>query len=80
MHVVSGVFQIPFQLSRDCRGVQQILQKYSDHEIDLADACLIHLADEFQSGDILTLDTDFEIYRWSRNKRFRRLIQRHSRS
>lgn len=79
-NVASGVFQIPFQLSRDRRNVQQILQKYSDREIDLADACLIHLAQEFQTGDILTLDSDFEIYRWSRNKRFRRLVQYRSRS
>jgi predicted nucleic acid-binding protein len=79
-NVASGVFQIPLQLSRDCRSVQQILQKYSDREIDLADACLIHLAQEFQTGDILTLDSDFEVYRWSRNKRFRRLIQYRSRS
>jgi predicted nucleic acid-binding protein len=38
--------------------------------MDLADACLIHLAGELQSGDILTLDRDFEVYRWGANKRF----------
>jgi predicted nucleic acid-binding protein len=79
-NVVSGTFQIPFQLSRDCVSVKRILRKYPARPIDLADACLIHLADALQTGDILTLDSDFEIYRWSGNKPFRRLIPDRSRS
>jgi len=31
------------------------------------------LADEFESADITTLDRDFEIYRWGKNKSFRML-------
>jgi predicted nucleic acid-binding protein len=45
----------------------------SINEFDLADACLIRLADEFGTGDILTLDRDFAIYRWGKNKLFRML-------
>ncbi len=73
-NVVAGIFQVPFQLSRDAVGVEQVLRKYRDRKIDLADACLIRLADEFETADILTLDKDFEIYRWGRNKRFRILL------
>ncbi|MBV8844498.1 MAG: PIN domain-containing protein [Bryobacterales bacterium] len=73
-NVAMGVFQIPFQLSRDSRAIQRVLQKYRDRHVDLADACLIHLADEFKTGDILTTDSDFDIYRWGSNKPFRRLI------
>ena len=62
-NVVAGIFQIPFQLSRDADGVKQRLQKYRNRKIDLADACLIRLADEFETADILTLDKGFEIYR-----------------
>ena len=36
--------------------------------------CLIHLAGEIASGDIFTLDRDFEVYRWGRNHAFRMLI------
>jgi len=42
--------------------------------VDLAGACLIHLAGEFSTGEILTLDRDFEVYRWGRNKRFELLV------
>jgi len=69
-NVAAGIFQIPFQLSQEAAAVQQVLRKYRDRRIDLADSCLIHLADEFGTGDILTLDGDFSIYRWGRNKAF----------
>jgi len=69
-NVSAGIFQIPFQLSRETLGVKSILRKYRDRRIDLADACLIRLAEVSGSGDILTLDTDFAIYRWGRNKPF----------
>jgi predicted nucleic acid-binding protein len=73
-NVSAGIFQIAFQLSREAAGVKQVLRKYRDRKIDLADACLIRLADEFGTGDILTLDGDFEIYRWGKNKAFRMLL------
>ena len=73
-NVAAGVFQIPFQLSRSAPQVHKIFRKYQDREIDLADACLIHLAGEFRTGEVLTLDRDFQIYRWGRNKAFSPLI------
>jgi uncharacterized protein len=72
-NVAAGIFQIPFQLSQEAAGVKQILRKYRDRQIDLADACLIRLADEFGTADILTLDRDFAVYRWGRNRAFRML-------
>ena len=72
-NVVAGIIQIPFQLSK-AAGVKQILRKYRDRKIDLADACLIRLADEFEASDILTLDKDFTVYRWGKNKPFRILL------
>jgi predicted nucleic acid-binding protein len=73
-NVGAGIFQVPFQLSREATAVKQVLRKYRDRRIDLADACLICLADEFGTADILTLDKDFEVYRWSRRKPFRLLL------
>ena len=59
-NVEEGVFQIPFQLTRATSPVRSILHKYRDLAPDLADACLIQLAEELNTGDILTLDRDFE--------------------
>jgi predicted nucleic acid-binding protein len=72
-NIAAGIFQVPFQLSRDTAGVKQVLRKYKDRKIDLADACLIRLADQFGTADILTLDQDFTVYRWGKNKPFRML-------
>jgi uncharacterized protein len=73
-NVASGIFQLPFQLSRETAAVRQILRKYRDRKMDLADACLICLADQFGTADILTLDRDFAIYRWGKNRPFRILL------
>ena len=73
-NVAAGIFQVPLQLSAQAAAIKQILRKYRDRKIDLADACLIHLAQEFATGEILTLDRDFQIYRWGKNKPFQSLL------
>jgi uncharacterized protein len=73
-NVVRGAFQIPFQLSRSAAPVRTILRKYRDLPAAFADACLIHLAEELGTGEILTLDRDFELYRWRRTRTFRLLV------
>jgi predicted nucleic acid-binding protein len=73
-NVADGTFQIPFQLSASAAEVAGILRKYRDTPADFADACLIAMADQLNTGDILTLDSDFVHYRWKRNRRFNMLI------
>jgi predicted nucleic acid-binding protein len=73
-NVAAGIFQMPIPLSSAAGSVARILAKYADREIDLADACLIHLATELSVGDIFTLDRDFHVYRWGRNQPFKLLI------
>jgi uncharacterized protein len=73
-NIAAGIFQVAFQLSQEATSVKQVLRKYRDRKIDLADACLVRLADMFETGDILTLDRDFTIYRWGKNKPFKMLL------
>lgn len=73
-NVRTGVFQIPLALSREAAGVQRLLRKYRDRKIDLADACLVHLATELRTGQVLTLDSDFKVYRWAGNRAFEPLL------
>jgi predicted nucleic acid-binding protein len=42
--------------------------------MDFADACLVHMADELDTGRILTFDDDFAVYRWRRARVFDRLL------
>lgn len=73
-NVERGIFQIPFQLSRSASLVRSVMRKYLDLPADFADACLVQLADELNTGDILTLDRDFESYRWRKTRAFRLLV------
>ena len=73
-NVAAGLFQVPFSLKDSPQTIGDILRKYRDGGIDFADACLIQLATDLRSADILTLDRDFEHYRWGRNNVFRMLI------
>jgi predicted nucleic acid-binding protein len=72
--VATREFLIPISLPEGALPVRRIMAKYRDRHIDLADAFLIHLANEFRTGDILTVDSDFQIYRWGRNNRFQALV------
>lgn len=73
-NVERGIFHVPFQLVSSAPQVRAALRKYRDVSADFADACLIHLASQLDTGDILTLDRDFESYRWNRTRPFRLLV------
>ena len=73
-NVERGVFLVPFQLSQAASAVRSLLRKYRNIPADLADACLIHLADQLNTGDILTLDGDFRSYRWRTTRPFHLLV------
>lgn len=72
--IQQGYLKIAFQLAGSSSQVLAHYTKYADTPCDFADACLIQMADELETGDILTLDSDFRHYRWRRNRRFNLLI------
>jgi len=74
-NVERGIFRIPFQISLSAHVVRDLMKKYRDWPIGFADACLIQLADDLDTGDILTLDRDFESYRWRRTRLFHLLME-----
>ncbi|MSU77975.1 MAG: PIN domain-containing protein [Gemmataceae bacterium] len=73
-NIRQGILQIPYALTSRSAEVGVLLRKYADVPMDLADACLVDLATQTGSGRILTLDSDFKIYRWGRNRAFELLI------
>lgn len=77
-NIESGAFQVPFRIDSAARAVRKLLARYGNVRIDFADACLIHLATELDTGRILTLDDDFDVYRWKRSRAFERLVRRAS--
>jgi hypothetical protein len=68
------ILTVPFSLSDSISAVAELMRKYHDTPADFADACLIQMAEELGTGDILTLDSDFKHYRWRRNRSFSLLV------
>jgi predicted nucleic acid-binding protein len=68
------ILEIRFHLSESAAQIQALMKKYADRPASFADACLIQMADELETADILTLDSDFRQYRWRRNRSFNLLI------
>jgi hypothetical protein len=66
--------EVPFRLSDQVDKVLDLMRKYRDTPANFADACLIQMAEDLGTGDILTLDGDFKHYRWRRNRSFNLLI------
>ena len=73
-NVERGIFQIPYRLAGNAGGVVKLMRKYADVPMDFADACLVDMASDYQTGRILTLDADFRVYRWGRNRPFDLLL------
>lgn len=73
-NVDRGIFQIPYRLSGNALGVTKLVKKYAGVPMDFADACLVDMASDYHTGRILTLDADFRVYRWGRNRPFELLL------
>ena len=73
-NVERGAFEIPFRLDRAGKAIRVLMRRYANVPMDFADACLVYMADELDTGRILTLDDDFGVYRWRRSRVFDRLL------
>jgi predicted nucleic acid-binding protein len=70
-----GAFEI-FDLSREhLPRVGELMLRYADLPMDLADASLVILAEHLGTGRILSTDRrDFGAYRWKNRKPFHNLL------
>lgn len=71
----AGAFDV-FELERrHASRVSELMEKYADLPMDLADASLVLLAEELGHGRILSTDTrDFHAYRWKQHEPFENLL------
>lgn len=68
----SGFVELLSLTSLEADGVAGVLKKYEDMRPQLADACLVYLANRDGIDTIFTLDRrDFSVYRSARKKAFR---------
>jgi predicted nucleic acid-binding protein len=63
--IQDGALKVAFRIEEHVGAVRKLLQKYRDTPISLADACIVVMAEIHGSHSVLTLDSDFLIYRKS---------------
>ena len=74
-NVERGLFLIPFRLATSATAVSGLMKKYARVPMDFADACLVQMAMDHRTARILTLDQDFKVYRWGKNRPFDLLLE-----
>ena len=71
----NGAFRIFELTTGHLPRISELMDKYRDLPMDLADASLVILAEDLESGRILSTDQrDFRTYRWKNRKPFRNLL------
>ena len=63
-----GVVQIHYDLGEEAQAVEELMRRYSSVPMSLADACLVRMTELYPTSELLTLDSDFTIYRKNRNE------------
>jgi len=62
--ILRGDLIVKFDLFAEAKPVLDLLEKYRDRQMDLADACLVRMAEQSPQCKIWTVDrVDFGIYR-----------------
>jgi predicted nucleic acid-binding protein len=65
-----GIVLVPFRFAEDAEAIAQLLARYANVPMSFADACLVRMAEQYPKSAVLTIDSDFKIYR----KNVRQLI------
>lgn len=58
-----GVIQVGMTLTQQLASVSALYQRYGNVPASLADACLVRMSELYEPCHVLTLDSDFHIYR-----------------
>ncbi len=63
MLIERGVVRLDFSLGEQLPSVRALFQRYDNVPASLADACLVRMAELYEPSVVMTLDSDFKIYR-----------------
>ena len=59
----NGALSIAFRIDEHVPALLKLHQKYRDEPMSLADACIVRMAEIHARHAVLTLDSDFTVYR-----------------
>ena len=61
--VERGTLDLSFRLDEESAAISRLLTKYRDVPMSLADGCLVRMAERRTDAVVVTLDSDFGVYR-----------------
>lgn len=61
--IENGALRVAFHVEEHVPALRALHRKYHDRPMSLADACIVRMAELFEQHQVLTLDSDFSIYR-----------------
>lgn len=61
--IIRGLLVPAFHLEKEAEAILNLMQRYRNVPMSLADACLVRMAETHERSTVFTLDSDFTIYR-----------------
>jgi uncharacterized protein len=59
----NGALRVAFHVEEHLPALRALHRKYNDRPMSLADACVVRMAELFAQHEVMTLDSDFSVYR-----------------
>ncbi|MEA5510338.1 PIN domain-containing protein [Crocosphaera sp. UHCC 0190] len=69
-----GTITIDFCLNTEIKSIRELMNRYQSVPMSFADACLVRMSELINNSIILTLDSDFYIYRKHRKETINLII------
>jgi uncharacterized protein len=66
--VERGVVTLDFDLRTELTAVAELMRRYENIPMSLADACLVRMSELHRDAVVFTLDSDFRVYRRHRRQ------------
>ena len=73
-YLKKDILQIDFSLSNEIEAIENLMQKYENVPMSLADACLVRMSELVDNSVVFTTDSDFHIYRKNGKKKIDLII------
>ncbi len=61
--IADDLLKVDFDFPANFVRLRQLAERYSDRQPDLADLCVICLSERYRKLSVVTVDSDFRIYR-----------------
>lgn len=66
--ITRGAVRPVFRLADEAQDILQLMRRYRNVPMSLPDACLVRMSEAYENSRVLTLDSDFTVYRKDRRR------------